>query len=205
MCWNKDEIRAILTNPKGKTIIKTAKGIEVAVNNSLIIYRMLQALYQRQTEDEQDSQVTKYENGVGFNGADSFILTDIAQKSAEYMRKNPKNLWGLSKGQTELVAKKLVKYSRQLEEIASVKKVSRGEEDEAPVQTNQQLPLISAPVQPKKETLPTANVIADRIARMRQEDPETFYQDGMLDDSEAVAVWTNKFNREMGATSAQPW
>lgn len=196
MCWKKDEIKAILMNPEGQT---KAASNGVMINNSFIIYKMLQSLLQRQTEDEQSSSVTKYNNGVGFNGADSYILTQIANTSAEYMRKNPKNRWGLSKGQCKTVSQRLIKYAGQLEEIASSKKAAAA----PPVQVNVQLPLVEIPKQPKPVEKTLDMRVAERVTKLLREDPDTFYQGGMLDDEDAVNVWSNKFRKEYTSAATQ--
>jgi hypothetical protein len=75
--------------------------------------RGLVAIYKRQTDSEQNAGMTKEENGVGFNGVDSVILSDMAK---QFM-----NSGSLSRRQIEFVRKLMLKYSGQLEKIAQKK------------------------------------------------------------------------------------
>ena len=63
-------------------------------------------LYSLQTADEQMSNSTEHENGVGFNAFDAMILSDIAKY---YMKKG-----FLSPKQIKLIKPKLYKYTKQL-------------------------------------------------------------------------------------------
>jgi hypothetical protein len=49
------------------------------MTDSRWVERSLIKLYNRQTEDEQTSKETKWENGMGFNGSDSRYLTYCSQ------------------------------------------------------------------------------------------------------------------------------
>lgn len=81
------------------------------------IEKAVLVLFSRQTDDEQTNQVTRWENGRGFNSSDSRYLTYIA-----------KYLLGgrhLSGRHLEKVATKMPKYWRQiLEEIQMKKEVA---------------------------------------------------------------------------------
>lgn len=81
-----------------------------------IVYGMLEGMMERQTNDEQASEVTCYQNGVGFNGADAKLLCNIANKSKEYKNLTPK--------QSRYVAGRLIKYAGQIEEIIAEKKTA---------------------------------------------------------------------------------
>jgi hypothetical protein len=72
---------------------------------------MLQAMYRRQTEDEQSENQTFFLNGVGFNGVDAPILSEIAEHSKPYRN--------LTVKQAALVGKRLQKYIGQLMAIAA--------------------------------------------------------------------------------------
>jgi hypothetical protein len=84
----------------------------------------LLALYERQTSDEQSSETTSHENGVGFNGTDAHILTSFA-KQALRNQEARRNVGGypndLSEKQLALLRKKLAKYGRQLLEEAEAR------------------------------------------------------------------------------------
>jgi hypothetical protein len=103
--WNKASILFILKDPNGRSSIK-----DKWYYNGVLVYKMLQALYQRQTSFEQESKCTVEDNGIGFNGYDSGFLSDVAERSKPYKR--------LSQLQLEKVAKRLIKYADQLESIA---------------------------------------------------------------------------------------
>lgn len=105
MTFNKEEIKKILQNPGGATDYLGRKWA-----NRTLVYRMLQALYKRQTDFEQEIEATTENNGIGFNGADSHFLSSVA--------KNSKSYGNLTSKQCEHVAKKLIKYAGQLEDIA---------------------------------------------------------------------------------------
>jgi hypothetical protein len=91
-----------------------------SLRNAKFLERALEAIYNRQTADEQDNRMTSHHNGMGFNGTDAEFLTDICQKMLE-------NRWGrpegqrLTPGQAKAVAKCLQKYWRQLAEVASLR------------------------------------------------------------------------------------
>lgn len=103
--WTKAFIRGVLEKPEGMTAGKH--------QNRYLIYRMLQALYERQTSSEQASQQTQVLNGVGFNGADARLLSKVAIQSKPYNN--------LTVKQAVMVAKRLKKYAGQLETIAAEK------------------------------------------------------------------------------------
>jgi hypothetical protein len=75
------------------------------------VYRALQALYARQTADEQQMQYTAHANGVGFNKRDAEWLSDIARKS--------KRFGTLTERQLNAVRPRMKFYARQLVEIAN--------------------------------------------------------------------------------------
>lgn len=74
------------------------------------VERGLVVLFNRQTEDEQSSHETKWENGMGFNGSDSRYLTYCAKWVLQGRHLNEKHL--------QKCGGKLKKYWKQiLEEI----------------------------------------------------------------------------------------
>lgn len=75
------------------------------------LYRALLAIYNRQTEDEKNSEVTQHENNVGFNGPDSNVMTRYAKRYQRYGM-----LYGSEKNDCR---KRLLKYCKQLAKIAN--------------------------------------------------------------------------------------
>lgn len=73
--------------------------------------RGLLAIYSRQTADEQNSEATLVDNGIGFSGCDANILSSIA--------KQVQRSGTMSDKQTALVRKKMAKYAGQLARIAN--------------------------------------------------------------------------------------
>ncbi len=97
-----------------KTIAKTWTKDEIKnliLTNDVFVCRSVVKIFERQTEDEKQADQTGHSNGIGFNGTDAFILSQFAK---QYMSKKY-----LSEKQIALSRKKIVKYSRQLVEIAN--------------------------------------------------------------------------------------
>tara|TARA_Y100000593_G_scaffold44225_2_gene84406 strand:+ start:367 stop:663 length:297 start_codon:yes stop_codon:yes gene_type:complete len=84
---------------------------ELLKTNDKAVARGVVAIYNLQTESEKIIGETSEANGVGFNGVDANFMSSIAQF---YMQKN----W-LSPKQIEFARKKLLKYSKQLTNIAN--------------------------------------------------------------------------------------
>lgn len=82
----------------------------IARGNRKVLFRMLWALYQRQTS-EQNTNTTHYENGRGFNAFDAEPLSRIAKKAAQYGAVAP---W-----KEQYIRNKLGRYVAQLTEIAN--------------------------------------------------------------------------------------
>ena len=81
------------------------------MKSDLWVIRGLLAIYNNQTSDEKSAGATRYENGIGFSGCDSEILSSFAKFYQE--RKF------LSKKQIEIARKRIVKYRKQLVAIAN--------------------------------------------------------------------------------------
>ena len=99
-------------------MIHTKESIQnLLLTNDIAITRAVIAIYKRQTVDEQDVESTKYINGIGFNSVDARYLSWCAT----YCIRNRKNLDG-----EHLIKcrKKMMKYWRQLVEIANAKSVA---------------------------------------------------------------------------------
>jgi cob(I)alamin adenosyltransferase len=79
-------------------------------HNDLAVARAVVRIYQRQTTDEQRSEVTKHTNSIGFNGPDAKYLTS----AAKYVINNGK----LTGNHVDMVRRRIRRYWRQLAEIA---------------------------------------------------------------------------------------
>lgn len=77
------------------------------------LYRGILRIYDRQTQDEQNSEVTAHDNGIGFNSVDATILSSFAKQIASRNFLTPK--------QKEIARKKMAKYAGQLLTIATNK------------------------------------------------------------------------------------
>lgn len=77
------------------------------------LYRGILAIHNRQTIDEQTAQITKHQNGMGFNSADAEILSSFAEQL--------KTRRFLSEKQKYIARIKMPKYAGQLEKIANGK------------------------------------------------------------------------------------
>lgn len=88
--------------------------------NPVMVERSLIVLYNRQTQDEQNTLATNHNNGMGFNGTDAYILSDIAKKMLVFGKNKPEGT-RLSEKQRALVVKKLRKYATQLAKVANAK------------------------------------------------------------------------------------
>lgn len=94
--------KRIWTEEEIKTLIQT---------NDKVLYGALKKLYAEQTADEQSSGETRHHNGVGFNGADSKIMSSFA----EFLNKTG----FLTPKQRVVARKKLIKYNKQLTRLAN--------------------------------------------------------------------------------------
>lgn len=86
---------------------------EKLVTDQRWLMRGITAIYKKQTWDEQQSESTKEDNGVGFNGVDAYILSSFA--------KQIKAGRTLSTKQLAIAQKKMPKYAGQLLIIAKTK------------------------------------------------------------------------------------
>lgn len=90
----------------------TEEEIKVLIQtNDVVLYRALRKLYARQTADEQRAGTTRNYNGVGFNSYDAKFLSSVS----EFLKKNGY----LTEKQKVVTRKRLIKYNRQLTEIAN--------------------------------------------------------------------------------------
>jgi len=78
--------------------------------DSIWMARGILAIYDRQTEDEQNNETTRYHNGVGFGAVDANILSSFAKQLQKGRSLSPK--------QTQIAHKNMPKYCQQLARIA---------------------------------------------------------------------------------------
>ncbi|QXN72707.1 hypothetical protein RCZAHN_98 [Rhodobacter phage RcZahn] len=99
MKWDKDSINALL--------LREPKAVE----------RALLVLLERQTFDEVQAHDTKYQNGIGFTGADAEFMTSLALRVKQGLPLTPKQLASVTKTNDKGYCR-LAKYHGQLiEEI----------------------------------------------------------------------------------------
>ena len=90
--------------------VSVAEPNQISILVSQSVNRMLQAVYNNQTADEQAILSTKHHNGTGFNAMDATFLSEVAQRSIKYNT--------LTVKQTRSVAKSLRKYALQIAMVA---------------------------------------------------------------------------------------
>ena len=78
-----------------------------------VLYRALLAIYERQTQDEQDLGDTRERNGVGFTGWDGELLSSYAEQLLGGIN--------LSRSQFDVLQRRMVKYGKQLAEVANAR------------------------------------------------------------------------------------
>lgn len=80
--------------------------------------RGILAIYANQTADEQVSEATRHDNGIGFTGADAHFMSSLA-KQIEQSHRAPGER--LSPKQRAIAHERMPKYARQLHGIAKAK------------------------------------------------------------------------------------
>jgi hypothetical protein len=88
-------------------------------DNDQWLYRGLLAIFDRQTAEEQNTESTREDNGVGFSGVDGQILTSFAKQVERWNAdRNPRFNSPLSPRQVTICRRKMSKYGMQLARIA---------------------------------------------------------------------------------------
>ena len=98
-----------------KTITKDFIKNQLATNPTWAV-KALVKIYERQTIDEQNSQATKENNGIGFNGLDANILSSFAEQVNKGRN--------LSVKQMTIVYKKMPRYWKQVASLISADKLT---------------------------------------------------------------------------------
>ena len=111
---NTNKVRQTMekTHPYGTlTIAQVKTWIQSLLDrNDLAVCRALVAIFERQTAGEQESEMTRDRNDIGFSGVDAEICTSFAK---QYQLRG-----FLSEKQMVIARKKMKKYWKQLAEIA---------------------------------------------------------------------------------------
>ncbi len=100
-------IKPEINRPKRRIRVSYVRE-KLNTDNTWLLKALLK-IYSFQTIDEQSSESTNHDNGVGFNGIDAPFLTSI---SKQYLKKG-----SLSEKQIYVCRKKMLKYSSQLARI----------------------------------------------------------------------------------------
>ena len=115
--------------------IQTVEDMRLALEtNDRILCGAVLALYKCQTADEQQTQATRHENGIGFNGTDANILSSFAEqirqrKEQERAGTLPTGYGLLSPKQIAIARKKMPKYAKQLLRLAGCSQPAAGTEE----------------------------------------------------------------------------
>lgn len=99
-----------------KTNIAKYVKFQLKSNPAWATKALVRIFTEGQTPDEQVADVTRYNNNVGFSGADVEILSSFAK---QYMKKGR-----LSDKQMALLHKKISKYSRQVINFSDTSKLT---------------------------------------------------------------------------------
>jgi len=98
-----------------KTITKDFIKNQLATNPTWAV-KALVKIYERQTIDEQNSQSTKENNGIGFKGLDANILSSFAEQVNKGRN--------LSVKQMTIVYKKMPRYWKQVASLIPADKLT---------------------------------------------------------------------------------
>lgn len=102
--------KPVLMTNKTNQVIDKAFIVKMLNENDAWLYRAVVSIYEWQTADEQNAEVTAHDNGVGFNSVDATILSSFAKQITSRNFLTPK--------QKEIARKKMNKYASQLLRIA---------------------------------------------------------------------------------------
>ena len=89
---------------------RTARLRLMLGSNAAWATRGLVRIFENQTEDEQDKDVTSDQNGIGFTGVDAEFLSSLAKQVIAGRT--------LSDKQMSHLFKKMPKYAKQLEKVS---------------------------------------------------------------------------------------
>jgi len=105
------EIDSYYKNPIGEKIWTVEEIKDKVLTNDKWLERAILAIYNKQTEDEKQTEDTRYDNKVGFSGAHATIMSSFAKQLLKGYKLSPK--------QKAIALKVMPKYSKQLAKIAN--------------------------------------------------------------------------------------
>ena len=85
------------------------------------VARAILVIYANQTASEQNTETTREDNGIGFNGTDAQILSSFAKQIIEFEAGRTRFMTPLSRNQMVLARRKIMKYAGQLLKAARAK------------------------------------------------------------------------------------
>lgn len=89
---------------------------QLGSNKAWAVKGMVRIFKENQTADEQTSEITKHNNGIGFTGLDAQILSSFSQQVL--------NGRDLSEKQLKIAFKLMPKYARQVVAFSDVEKLN---------------------------------------------------------------------------------
>lgn len=188
--WTADRILDILNNFDKTTILESGK----TVKNTFLIYRFLQRMFERQTQDEQASFNTSHDNGIGFAGCDARLLSDMATSSlrfnVDYQNKyGHMNVNGLTDRQASYVASRLKKYVKTQLVVIANEATAAPMPEAVTVQTIQTA--LNSPVQFAEHS------VQAKVEKMREWNSKRYYdpfdEGEPLTEDAAREFWTKRF------------
>jgi hypothetical protein len=163
--WSKEEIKDLLDS------------------NDMAVKKGLINLYSLQTEDERDSENTKYQNGVGFSGKDADFMTSLAKQLLERGTLSPRQL--------ACARKNMKGYAGQLAKIANGEiKVKPVESDKFPMTAKKADPVADVVADGKKNfTVKTIEGKKFRVKGINMDDVLAKYKKAFPDDWYGINIF----------------
>jgi len=93
------------------------------------VVRAIEAIFERQTEDEQRTESTNLNNKVGFGAADARLMSGFAKQIKEWRDGKSNYAFPLSPRQIAKARERMPKYAGQLAGIANAKLAAQRAEE----------------------------------------------------------------------------
>jgi len=106
---------------------------ELLDRNDVAVWRGVVSIYQLQTEDEQQGEQTRWQNGMGFSSYDSKLMSSFAKQIIAWQETDPdqrKFKSPLSPKQLPLARRIIKRYAGQLAKIANSREQQEQEQRE---------------------------------------------------------------------------